>query len=92
MNLTEQSAWLAPEQLASLIGVKPLTLANWRAHHKGPAYHRFGRTIRYHADDVAAWMASQRHDREITTPPVATAPKRRPRLGGYTTKRDRTVQ
>lgn len=55
------AAWLAPAELALRWNVTLRTLDRWRAAGRGPAWHRFGRGIRYHIDDLAAHEAQHRH-------------------------------
>ncbi len=43
-------------ELAELINMSPVTLAQWRAAGKGPAFFRFGRHIRYRLSEVRAWI------------------------------------
>ena len=45
------------------MGLKnPKTLANWRRHEFGPAYHRVGRFIRYSVADIEEWLRNRRVD------------------------------
>ncbi|NMZ47042.1 helix-turn-helix transcriptional regulator [Pseudomonas oryzihabitans] len=46
-------------QAADIIGIKPTTLEIWRIHGKGPAFRKFGRSIRYVKSEVVAWLDSQ---------------------------------
>lgn len=51
---------LTERQLAALLQVKPGTLRTWRAEGKGPPARRMGdKIIRYHRDDVRAWIDGQ---------------------------------
>lgn len=48
-------------ELSQLIGVPVATLNNWRSLGQGPRSFRLGRSVRYCADDVLAWIAHQQH-------------------------------
>lgn len=56
-------SWIAPAltpgEVAEWLGVSRLTLGIWRFRKSGPSYLKFGRTIRYQADDVEEWMAGR---------------------------------
>ena len=54
---------LTPEQVGAYLGVPLGTLANWRYQGRGPAFVRFGRHVRYRADDVNTWIDSHLADR-----------------------------
>ncbi len=41
---------------AEMLGLSPITLHQWRVRGQGPAFHRFGRQIRYRLADVRAYM------------------------------------
>lgn len=45
---------------ARYLGYRPITLRAWRREGRGPAYHRAGRSIRYHLDDLDAWLRARR--------------------------------
>lgn len=45
---------------SKLLALSEVTLAQWRMHGKGPAFHRFGRQIRYKVGDLIAYMAARR--------------------------------
>jgi hypothetical protein len=48
-----------PEQLAAELGLRPITLKNWRARQKGPPYAVVCRKIFYHRSSTREWIASQ---------------------------------
>jgi hypothetical protein len=52
---------LTPQALSEHLGVPTTTLANWRYLHRGPAYVRVGRHVRYRLEDVIAWTTAQLH-------------------------------
>jgi len=51
--------FLTPEQVSELTGVRASTLANWRWAHRGPKFHRLGRSIRYEKGEVLRWAEAQ---------------------------------
>lgn len=51
--------WLNGEEAADYLGSTAGTLRNWRAAGKGPRYHIIqDRLVRYHADDLDAFVRS----------------------------------
>ena len=49
------------EKLAApIIGVAPMTLANWRSTSKGPPYRKIGRSIFYPLGELLAWRDQYR--------------------------------
>jgi hypothetical protein len=48
---------LTPRDTAARLGVKPVTLTDWRYRNRGPAWVRVGRLIRYPAAALDAWLA-----------------------------------
>ncbi|CTQ33921.1 helix-turn-helix domain-containing protein [Jannaschia rubra] len=50
------SPWLTTEQAAAYLSVSAGTLANWRSMGTGPRYRTVGRIVRYHRDDIDAFM------------------------------------
>lgn len=50
--------WLTAEQLAIYLSVSAETLKYWRAHARGPRYHKIGRRVRYAKADVDSWVAT----------------------------------
>jgi len=53
--LTERGA-------ADYLGLSVRTLQKFRFERKDPPYHKFGRCIRYHMDDLEAYMTRHRID------------------------------
>ena len=51
----QQQLYLTPEELAIRWATTPGTLSQLRQKKTGPAYHKFGRAVRYHLDDVCAY-------------------------------------
>jgi len=55
---------LTSDELASWLGVAPITIKRWRRVGEGPTYARAGlRAVRYKKGDVLAWLSS----RAVTT-------------------------
>ena len=50
---------LDTDQVATLLGLRPNTLAQWRMTGSGPTFVRLGRRVRYRAADIDAWIESQ---------------------------------
>jgi hypothetical protein len=51
---------LTEEDLSSLAGVKLITLRDWRVQGRGPIQIKVGNRVLFRADDVAAWLKTQR--------------------------------
>lgn len=45
---------------ALLMDLQPNTLCRWRWENRGPTYHKIGRAVRYHRDDLEAFIAKNR--------------------------------
>ncbi len=52
----ENFGLLTEDELASVLGVMPLTLAKWRRDGRGPAFLRPGKTVFYRRQDVDLWL------------------------------------
>jgi excisionase family DNA binding protein len=52
--------WLTPQKAASYLGCHPDTLRRWRREGCGPRCSKRGKFIRYHVDDLDAWLRSLR--------------------------------
>mgnify|MGYP001203675018 CR=1 FL=1 len=48
--------FLTTSQAAEILGLSAKTLANWRVSGKGPEFHRLGGAVRYHPNDLNAWV------------------------------------
>lgn len=55
---TLPSQWLTAKQLAIYLSVSAETLKYWRAHARGPRYHKIGRRVRYAKADIDSWVAT----------------------------------
>ena len=51
-----ESPWYTTAQAARYLGLHPGTLRRWRIDASGPAAHRAGRAVRYHRDDLDAYL------------------------------------
>lgn len=47
---------LTPEQAASLLSIKPATLARWRWEGRGPRFVKIGSRVRYEEHDLLAFI------------------------------------
>lgn len=50
------SPWMKTDQAAEYLQVSPGTLRNWRVDGHGPRASTVGRVVRYHRDDLDAFM------------------------------------
>ena len=55
---------LTTDQVAEILGVKPLTLVRWRHSRKGPSFIKVGGSVRYRSADVDQWVAGQKVETE----------------------------
>jgi len=55
-------------EVSEYLGVPTGTLANWRYQHRGPAFIRVGRHVRYRAEDVGQWLAHRAAGGEFDDP------------------------
>ena len=44
---------------AAVLRVQRGTLSAWRLRHQGPKYIRVGRSVRYHPDDLSAYISQR---------------------------------
>jgi hypothetical protein len=54
-ELTDPETPITRAETAEVLGVATITIDQWRARSKGPAFLRFGRAIRYRLGDVIAY-------------------------------------
>jgi excisionase family DNA binding protein len=54
--MTTDTPWMLTEEVAAYAKVPVETVRSWRYRGVGPIGHRVGRHVRYHRDDVDAWM------------------------------------
>lgn len=52
---------LTTEQAASYLNIKSSTLNTWRSLSRGPAYQKFGRSVRYRIETLREWVEDQTH-------------------------------
>ena len=64
-KMNPEAEYLAPRQLAHLIGVSESSLAKARMRGDGPQFVKIGRSVRYSRDAGLAWMAA--HTRRSTS-------------------------
>jgi excisionase family DNA binding protein len=50
--------FLTPVDLADLLGIPVETVYQWRRKNTGPRGFRVGRHLRFHPEDVRAWVSS----------------------------------
>jgi len=63
---------LSEREVAERLAISEVTLQNWRAENKGPAFLRLeSRMVRYRESDIEAWLAAQevRPSRLVTPTP-----------------------
>lgn len=53
---TFTSPWMTTDQAANYLRVSGGTLRNWRSQGSGPTYRNVGRVVRYHREDLDAFM------------------------------------
>lgn len=51
--------FLSTDDVARHLGLSPRTLERFRLEGRGPAYHKFGRVVRYSRSALAEWAAGQ---------------------------------
>ena len=51
--------YLTTEEAGEYIGIATGTLEQWRHFGKGPAYHKFGRSVRYKPEELDRWADKQ---------------------------------
>ena len=56
-------------ELASLLNMSERTLQGWRLKGRGPAFLKFGGSVRYSTDSVEAWIAEQGRSSTSATSP-----------------------
>ncbi|KGL01755.1 MULTISPECIES: helix-turn-helix transcriptional regulator [Thalassobacter] len=54
--------FLNEKQVADLICQSVRTIQKWRMTGHGPAFHKFGQSVRYHQADVLAWVEARRQE------------------------------
>ena len=52
--------YVTPDEASIFINMPLKTLAFWREKGDGPPFSRVGRHVRYHIDDLRAWMRERR--------------------------------
>ncbi len=52
--------YLTERQVAEMTGFSKYTFQRLRFEHRGPAYLKVGRSVRYRLEDIQKWMESRR--------------------------------
>ena len=58
-SITQLGELLTPPQVAQRLGVRLVTLADWRFRGRGPRWVRVGRLVRYPSALLEAWLAER---------------------------------
>ncbi|MCC5957697.1 MAG: helix-turn-helix domain-containing protein [Natronohydrobacter sp.] len=58
MHHDPRSPWMTTEQAAAYLSVSPGTMRNWRTAGAGPRYRTVGRIVRYHREDLDAFLTA----------------------------------
>jgi len=61
-----QSPYKTVQEAANFLRLSPQTLNNMRSSGKGPSYHKHGRRILYHIDELTSWSMTLK----VTVPPM----------------------
>jgi predicted DNA-binding transcriptional regulator AlpA len=61
MQLDTTASLLTEKDLAKYLRVSAITLRKWRWKNEGPKFLKLGSSVRYHPDDVAAYLATLRN-------------------------------
>lgn len=51
------------QEAAEILGLSPNTLNQWRNLKRGPAFHKFGKSVRYSLLELEAYMERTRRER-----------------------------
>ena len=51
------------QQAAEILGLSPNTLNQWRHIKRGPAFHKFGKSVRYSLQELEDYMEQTRRER-----------------------------
>ncbi len=63
----QRSPYLVPKEVAAHLRVTESALSKMRRLKTGPKYHKEGRSVRYHVDDVQAWIEQNSSKKEEET-------------------------
>lgn len=61
-RLPQERIFWTSDQVAELLGVPVKSLYRWNYMGDGPRVYRIGRHLRYHRDDLEAWLAGHQTD------------------------------
>ena len=59
-RMDSETVYLKTKEAAALLGLSPRTLETYRLRGGGPAFSRFGSSVRYLRSHVLAWAAARR--------------------------------
>jgi excisionase family DNA binding protein len=69
------SAYVDAEELARILGVTKVTISGWQEKHGLPAYAITTHSVRFHLDEVDAWLRAKRvNDKDIPASPLGRTP------------------
>jgi hypothetical protein len=63
-RVTPLRGWLSPEEAGAYLSLSPRTLENMRGRGEGPKYSKLAHRVRYHVDDLDAWVRAGENGRE----------------------------
>lgn len=55
-SLESDTPWMTTEDASSYLSISSGTMHNWRSKGVGPTYRTVGRIVRYHRDDLDAFL------------------------------------
>lgn len=67
MSTTIDPTYVNPKGAATRLGVSVSFLAKARMTHTGPAYAKFGKSVRYSVAELDRWAQAQRVQPSVTT-------------------------
>ena len=61
--MSTETVLYTPRRLAEFLDVPVSTLEFWRSAGTGPKFSYLGRHVRYHPDEIAAWVEDNKRER-----------------------------
>ena len=58
--MNDSTTYMGTRDAAAFLGLSPRTLDRYRVSGDGPAFHKFGRRVRYLRADIEAWARARR--------------------------------
>ena len=55
----DQRLFISERDLQAITGISSRTWQKYRLHDKGPRFYKIGGNVRYHKEEVLAWVQSQ---------------------------------